>query len=266
MPTVTMTDMLEAGVHFGHQTRRWNPKMKPYIWGARNGIHIINLQRTVRMFRDAINFIQRVVSRGDTVMFVGTKRQAQDVIETEATRARMPFVTERWLGGTLTNFTTIRKSVERIDRIDKLLAEGSVEKLPKKEVLRLEKERNKLLRYLGGIRDMKRLPGAVFIVDPRKEHIAVREAKKLRIPAVGLADTNCDPADLDYVIPGNDDAIRAIRLFTSAMADACLEGMNLHKEHMVHGYEKQSATVVVDEAGVPQTVEATDREVEVIRR
>ncbi len=263
---VTMTDMLEAGVHFGHQTRRWNPKMKSYIWGARNGIHIINLQKTIRLFRDSINFVQRVVSRGDTVLFVGTKRQAQEVVEVEAQRAKMPYVTHRWLGGMLTNFTTIRKSVERIDTIDKLLAEGSVEKLPKKEVLKLEKERVKLLRSLGGIREMKRLPGAIFIVDPRKEHIAVHEAKKLGIPTLGLADTNCDPDDLTYIIPGNDDAIRAIRLFAGAVADACLEGLNAHKEQMVQTYEKQTSSVVMDDAGVPQAVEAPEREVEVIRR
>jgi small subunit ribosomal protein S2 len=267
MATITMTDMLEAGVHFGHQTRRWNPKMKPYIYGARNGIHIINLQKTMRLFRDAISFVQRVVSRGDTVLFIGTKRQAQDVIETEAVRARMPFVTHRWLGGMLTNFITVRKSIEKIEEIDKKLAEGSVEKLPKKEVLQLEKERGKLLRSLGGVREMKRLPGAIFIIDPRKEHIAIHEARKLGIPAIGLADTNCDPDDLDYVIPGNDDAIRAIRLFAGAIADACIEGLSLNKEQLQSGgsaYEKRTAPVVMDDQGVTSAHDTGD--VEVIRR
>lgn len=266
MATVTMTDMLEAGVHFGHQTRRWNPKMKPYIYGARNGIHIINLQKTMRLFRDSVNFIQRVVSRGDSVLFIGTKRQAQDVMESEAQRAKMPFVTHRWLGGMLTNFVTIRKSVEKIDEIDKKLAEGNVEKLPKKEVLKLEKERVKLMRSLGGLREMKRLPGAVFIIDPRKEHIAVHEARTLGIPAIGLADTNCDPEDLDFVIPGNDDAIRAIRLFAGAIADACIEGISHHKEQLQGGGpDVQRRTAVMDDAGVTTSVEG-ERDVEVIRR
>ncbi len=264
---ITMKEMLEAGVHFGHQTRRWNPKMKPYIWGARNGIHIVNLQKTMRLFRDAISFVERVAARGDTVLFIGTKRQAQDVMEQEARRAKMPFVTHRWLGGMLTNFSTIRKSIDRIDEIDKLLAEGSVEKLPKKEVLLNEKARVKLLRSLSGVREMKRLPGAVFIIDPRKEHIAVREARRLGIPAIGLADTNCDPDDLDFVIPGNDDAIRAIRLFACAIADTCLAGQAAAKERAAQEYEeKQAPAVVMDDTGATTTVDTSDREVEIIRR
>ncbi len=268
MAVVTMRDLLEAGVHFGHQTSRWNPKMKPYIFGQRNGIHIINLQKTLTLFREAVSFVQRVVSRGDSVLFVGTKRQAQDVIMSEAKRARMPYVTQRWLGGMLTNFQTIRKSLERIDRIEKLLAEGSVERLPKKEVLILEKERNKLLKNLGGVREMKRLPGVVFVVDPRKEHICVNEARKLSIPVVGLADTNCDPDELDYLLPGNDDAIRAIRLFTAAVADACVEGYDMHKDQLVRGHEKPTAAATMDDEGAihDKGLDEADQEVEVIRK
>jgi small subunit ribosomal protein S2 len=224
MQDLTVKAMLDAGVHFGHQTKRWNPKMKPYIYGARNGIYVLDLQQTAKRWKEASGFLGHVSGRGDTVLFVGTKHQAQEVIESEATRARMPFVTHRWLGGMLTNFVTIRKSLQRIDEIDKLLAEGSVEKLPKKEVLTLEGERNKLLRNMGGVRSMTRLPGALFIVDPGREHIAVREANVLKIPVVALTDTNCDPDVVDYVIPSNDDAIRAISLFASAAAEACIAG------------------------------------------
>ena len=238
MATIGMRDMLEAGVHFGHQTKRWNPKMRPYIYTARNGVYIINLQKTLRMFNDAQRFVQGVVGHGDSVLFVGTKRQAQDVIQDEATRAKMPYVTNRWLGGMLTNFRTIRQSIERIDAIDALLAEGSVEKLQKKEVLRLEKERDKLLRALGGIREMQRLPTALFVVDPNKEHIAVAEANRLGIPVIALVDTNCDPDLVNFVIPANDDSIRGIRLFAGAIADACLEGAQTHKEELIRGYDK----------------------------
>lgn len=227
--TVTIKDLLEAGVHFGHQTNRWNPKMKPYIFGARNGIHIIDLQKTVRLFNEAINFLSRVATEGEAVLFVGTKPQAQAVIEEEAQRCRMPFVTNRWLGGTLTNFVTLRKSLDRIDEIDGLLAEGSVERLPKKEVVRLEKEQARLLKNLRGMRRMKSLPGALFVVDPNRERIAVREAVRCGIPVVALVDTNCDPDNVSYVIPGNDDAIRAIRLVASAAADACIEGGQVRK-------------------------------------
>ena len=241
MATVAMRDMLEAGVHFGHQTKRWNPKMKPYIYTARNGVYIINLQKTLRLFNDAVRFVQSLTTRGDLILFVGTKRQAQDVIEEEAARAKMPYVTNRWLGGMLTNFRTIRQSIERIDTIDTLLAEGSVEKLQKKEVLRLEKERDKLLKNLGGIREMGRLPSAMFVVDPNKEHIAVAEANRLGIPVIALVDTNCDPDLVDYVIPANDDSIRGIRLFAAAIADSCLEGAQMHKEDLIRGYDKDAS-------------------------
>ena len=227
---VTMKQLLEAGVHFGHQTKRWNPKMKEYIFGARNGIYIINLQKTVQLFREAYNFIIETVSKGESVLFVGTKRQAQEAIEEEAKRCNMFYVTNRWLGGALTNFQTIRKSVDRLKKIESMKVDGSFESLPKKEALKLEKEREKLEKNLGGIKEMDKLPGAVFVIDTRKERIAVAETKKLGIPCVGLVDTNCDPDDMTHVIPGNDDAIRAIRLFTSKVADACLEGKRLLEE------------------------------------
>ena len=219
---LTLRDLLEAGVHFGHQTGRWNPKMAPYIYGARDGVHIINLGKTMRLYREAMHFISRVVSGGGQVLFIGTKRQAQEVIQEEAGRCKMPHITHRWLGGMLTNHKTIRQSLERLEEIEKHLAEGSVERLAKKEILVFEKERNKLLRNLGGIRDMPGLPKAIFIVDPNRERIAVREAKRLAIPIVALCDTNCDPDDVDYPIPANDDAIRAIKLFASAIADIVL--------------------------------------------
>ncbi|NMB46787.1 MAG: 30S ribosomal protein S2 [Firmicutes bacterium] len=224
MAIVSMKQLLEAGVHFGHQTRRWNPKMKEYIFTERNGIYIIDLQKTVRMIDVAYNFIKDVVSNGESVLFVGTKKQAYESIREEAQRCGMFYVNERWLGGMLTNFSTIRSRVRRLKQLEKMEEDGAFEVLPKKEVLGLYKEHDKLERFLGGIRDMNKLPGAVFIVDPRKERIAVAEARKLRIPIVAIVDTNCDPDEIDYVIPGNDDAIRAIRLLTGIMADAVIEG------------------------------------------
>jgi len=221
---ITLRELLEAGVHFGHQVKRWNPKMKPYIFGARNGIHIIDLQKTLRLFNDALHFVSRTASDGESIMFVGTKPQAQLVVEEEAKRARMPYVTNRWLGGTLTNFVTLRKSLERIDAIENMLAEGNVEKLPKKEVVRLEKELLRMNRNLRGLRTLKGLPGAVVVIDPNREKIAVREANRLGIPVVALVDTNCDPDNVSHVVPGNDDAIRAIRLIISSVATACIEG------------------------------------------
>ncbi len=238
MPEISMRDMLEAGAHFGHQTRRWNPKMKPYIYGAKNGIHVINLQKSYPLYRKAVQFVKQVVSRGDQVLFVGTKQQAQDVVKEEARRAGMPFVTHRWLGGMLTNATTIRRSIQSIDELDARLAEGSVERLPKKEVLQLERRREKLLQNLEGIRDMKGLPRAIFIIDPTRERIAVAEAGTLRIPTVGMVDTNCDPDSIDYPIPANDDAIKSIRLFTAAIADACIEGREQHKQVIIAGTDK----------------------------
>lgn len=224
MAVVSMKQLLEAGVHFGHQTRRWNPKMKEYIFTERNGIYIIDLQKTVRMIDVAYDFIKDVAANGDSVLFIGTKKQAYEAIREEATRCGMFYVNERWLGGMLTNFSTIRSRVQRLKQLEKMEEDGAFELLPKKEVLGLRKEHDKLERFLGGIRNMNRLPEAVFIVDPRKERIAVAEARKLQIPIVGIVDTNCDPDEINYVIPGNDDAIRAIRLLTGLMADAVIEG------------------------------------------
>jgi small subunit ribosomal protein S2 len=224
MVNITMKELLEAGVHFGHETKRWDPKMKPYIFGARDGIYIIDLQRTVQMFRQAYQFVRDVAARGDYVLFVGTKRQAQESIREEASRCNMFFVNHRWLGGMLTNYQTIKKSIDRLNRLEQMRNEEIFNLLPKKEVLQLEKERNRLEKSLGGIKMMERLPAAVFIVDAKKEKIAVNETKKLGIPSVGIVDTNCDPNDISYPIPGNDDAIRAIRLLSSRMADAVIEG------------------------------------------
>jgi len=227
MSTVTMKQLLEAGVHFGHQTKRWNPKMKEYIFGSRNGIYIIDLQKTVRLFKEAYKFVVDIVGKGEQVLFVGTKKQAQDSISEEAQRAGMFYVNQRWLGGMLTNFRTIKKNVERLKKIEKMKEDGTFDALPKKEVLGLEKERGKMEKTLGGIKGMGKLPGGLFIVDPRKESIAVREARKLGIPIVAIVDTNCDPDEVDFIIPGNDDAIRAIRLISSKVAEACLEGKQL---------------------------------------
>ncbi len=221
---ITMKQLLEAGVHFGHQTKRWNPKMKPYIFGARNGIYIIDLQKTVAMARAAFRFVSEVTSRGGSVLFVGTKKQAQDTITEEAKRAGQFFVTSRWLGGTLTNFKTIKQGIDRLKTLEKMAEDGTFERLPKKEVATLERERMKLEKNLGGVKDMARLPGCVFVIDPKKEHIAVHEASRLGIPVIGVVDTNCDPDGIDFVIPGNDDAIRSIKLFTSKIADAAIEG------------------------------------------
>jgi len=219
-----MKQLLEAGVHFGHQTRRWNPKMAPYIYMERNGIYIIDLQQTVKKFDEAYEFIKSIVAEGKGVLFVGTKKQAQETIRDEAQRCGMYFVNQRWLGGMLTNYKTIRKRVFRLKELEKMENEGAFEVLTKKEVARLLNERERLERFLGGIKDMEKLPGAVFVVDPRKEKIAVAEARKLNIPVVAIVDTNCDPDEIDYVIPGNDDAIRAVKLISSKIADAVLEG------------------------------------------
>ena len=225
MSSITMKELLEAGVHFGHQTKRWNPKMKPYIFGARNGIYIIDLQKTVRLFKNAYNFVVESTRNGDTVLFVGTKKQAQDSISDEAQRCGMYFVNNRWLGGMLTNFATVKQSIDRLKKLDAMFADGSIEVYTKKEALKLGKEREKLEKTLGGIKGMGRLPGVLFVVDPNNEEIAVKEARKLGIPVVAIVDTNCDPDVIDHVIPGNDDAIRAIRLLTAKMADAVLDGL-----------------------------------------
>ncbi len=229
MQTVTMKELLEAGVHFGHQAKRWNPKMKKYIFGERNGIYIIDLQKTLRKFKEACEFVEAVSAGGKPVLFVGTKKQAQEEIEEEARRCGMYYVTQRWLGGMLTNFETIRKSVNRLQKIERMKEDGTYEVLPKKEVAALEKRRLLLLRNLGGIKEMAMLPGAAFIVDPKKERIAVLEANRMRIPVVAIVDTNCDPDGIDYPIPGNDDAIRSIRLIASRVADAVLEGRKQHE-------------------------------------
>jgi len=221
---ITMKQLLEAGVHFGHQTKRWNPKMKPYIFGARNGIYIIDLQKTVGLARSAFRFVNDVVAKGGTVLFVGTKKQAQDAIREEASRCGMFYVTNRWLGGTLTNFKTVKTGIDRLKTIEKMKADGTYERLPKKEVASLEREREKLEKNLGGIKDLARLPGALFVIDTKKEYIAIHEANRLGIPVVAVVDTNCDPEGIDFTIPGNDDAIRSIRLFTSKVAEACIEG------------------------------------------
>jgi small subunit ribosomal protein S2 len=227
-----MKELLEAGVHFGHQTRRWNPKMKPYIFAAKNGIYIIDLQKTVRLLKKAYQFVRETVAEGKDILFVGTKRQAQESIQEEATRCGMPYVNHRWLGGMLTNFQTIRKSIDRLRELEAMMEDGRIMEYPKKETLRLQKEKAKLEKNLGGIKDMEDLPGAIFVVDSKKEYIAVREARKLGIPVVAIVDTNCDPDEIDYPIPGNDDAIRAIRLFSSLMANACLEGLELREERI----------------------------------
>jgi small subunit ribosomal protein S2 len=224
MAVVTMKQLLEAGVHFGHQTRRWNPKMAPYIFTDRNGIYIIDLQKTVRMLEEAYHFIRDTVMDGKDILFVGTKKQAQESIETEAKRCGMFYVNQRWLGGMLTNFKTIRTRINRLNELDDMETNGAFDVLPKKEVIKLRLERGKLEKNLGGIREMKNLPAALFVVDPRKEHIAIAEARNLGIPVVAIVDTNCDPDEADYVIPGNDDAIRAVKLFASKIADAVLEG------------------------------------------
>jgi len=227
-----MKQLLEAGVHFGHQTKRWNPKMKPYIFGDRSGIYIIDLQKTVTLFEEAYNFIVDVVSDGKKVLFVGTKKQAQDSIKEESQRCGMFYVNNRWLGGTLTNFRTIKKNIEKLKELETLKSDGRIEQLPKKEALEIVREIDKLEYTLGGIKDMEHLPGALLIIDPKKERIAAAEAKKMGIPSVGLLDTNCDPKDVDYIIPGNDDAIKSIKLFASKIADACIEGKKKFEERI----------------------------------
>lgn len=223
MSVVSMKQLLEAGVHFGHQTRRWNPKMAPYIFTERNGIYIIDLQQTIQRIDDAYDFIRKVAADGEPILFVGTKKQAQAAIKDEALRSGMYFVNERWLGGMLTNYKTISKRIARLAEIREMEADGTIDKYAKKEALKIKQEADKLEKFLGGIKDMKGMPGAMFVVDPKKEKIAVKEARTLGIPVVGIVDTNCDPDDVDYIIPANDDAIRAVKLITSAMADAVIE-------------------------------------------
>src|SRR2546421_6284302 len=230
MPQVPLKQLREAGVHFGHQTSRWNPKMRPYIFTARNGIHIIDLQKTVRLMDDAWSFVRDTAATGRPVLFVGTKKQAQETIQTEAVRSGMYFVNRRWMGGMLTNFSTVKRRIERLQELRRMQQSGAFESMPKKEAKRNQDELDRLMFHFDGIADMKRLPGAVFVVDPRKEHIAVTEANRLKIPVVAITDSNCDPDLIQYVIPGNDDAIRAVKLLTGKMADACLEGRQVAME------------------------------------
>jgi small subunit ribosomal protein S2 len=233
LATITMKELLEAGVHFGHQTKRWNPKMKEYIFGERNGIYIIDLQKTLKMFKEASKFVQELAADGKIVLFVGTKRQAQDAIAEEATKCGGFYINQRWLGGLLTNWVTVQKSVKRLKELDEMATDGRYELLPKKEVIKLERERKHLQANLAGIKNMSRLPDAVFVIDSNKEQIAVREARKLGIPVVAVVDTNCDPSEVDYVIPGNDDALRAIRLFTSKISESIAEGAQLMTDKQV---------------------------------
>ena len=250
MANITMKELLEAGVHFGHQTKRWNPKMKEYIFGERNGIYIIDLQKTLKMFKDASKFVQDGAAEGKTVLFVGTKRQAQDAISEEAQRCGMFYVNNRWLGGLLTNWVTVQKSVKRLKELDEMATDGRYELLPKKEVIKLERERKHLQANLAGIKEMSRLPDILFVIDSNKEAIAVKEARKLGIPVVAVVDTNCDPTEVDWVIPGNDDALRAIRLFASKIADSIAEGVQT-------GSDKQTAEIAGAVAAQSEAASAT---------
>ena len=253
MANITMKELLEAGVHFGHQTKRWNPRMKEYIFGERNGIYIIDLQKTLKMFKEASKFVQELAAAGKLVLFVGTKRQAQDAIAEEAGRCGMFYVNQRWLGGLLTNWVTVQKSVKRLKELDDMATDGRYELLPKKEVIKLERERKHLQANLAGIKNMSRLPDAIFVIDSNKEQIAVREARKLGIPVVAVVDTNCDPSEVDYVIPGNDDALRAIRLFTSKISESIAEGVNAMGDKQVA--EMQAAADQAAEGAAPQAPE-----------
>ena len=259
MASISMKLLLEAGVHFGHQTNKWNPKMKPYIFGARNGIYIIDLQQTVGLFQTAYQFVVDTVAQGGEVLFVGTKKQSQESVREESERCGMPYVNQRWLGGMLTNFVTIKKSIDRLNSLSKMFADDSVKAFPKKEITKLQKEMDKMDNVLGGIKNMRSLPAAVFIVDPNRERITVQEAKKLKIPLVAIVDTNCDPTDIDYIIPGNDDAIRAIKLFSSKFADAVIEGRKRFEEKLSAESNKEEGAPAAEnkdpEADIPESVE-----------
>lgn len=260
MAAISMKQLLEAGVHFGHQTRRWNPKMKKYIFTERNGIYIIDLQKTVKKVEEAYNYVRELSANGGTLLFVGTKKQAQESVRDEAIRSGMFYVNQRWLGGTLTNFQTIRKRIERLKEIERMEEDGTFEVLPKKEVGELLKERDRLVKFLGGIKDMKKLPDAMFVIDPRKERIAIAEAHKLNIPIIGIVDTNCDPDEIDYVIPANDDAIRAVKLLTSKMADAILEGKQGEETAEVEASVEETAEDNKVETEAEATAEASTQE------
>jgi small subunit ribosomal protein S2 len=261
LSAIAMKDLLEAGVHFGHQTKRWNPKMKEYIFGERNGIYILDLNKTVKLFRNAEEYVSNLAAEGRTILFVGTKRQAQDVISEEAQRCGMFFVNQRWLGGLLTNFTTIQRSLGRLRDLEAMVTDGRYDTLSKKEIARNEKEKRKLLKNLEGIRQMSRLPDAVFVVDTRKEKIAVDEARKLKIPVIGIVDTNCDPDEVDYVIPGNDDALRAIRLFASRIAEAVLNGRAMRESR-----QAEDAAAHAEEAAAADAAARLTRNVRPQRR
>jgi small subunit ribosomal protein S2 len=262
MVEISMKLLLEAGVHFGHQTRKWNPKMKPYIFGARNGIYIIDLQNTAKLLKDAYNFVVRTVSEGGTVLFVGTKKQAQDSIVEEAERCGMYYVKNRWLGGTLTNFQTIKKRINRLKELEDMKRDGSFSRYTKKEIIRMEKELAKLETNLGGIKNMDESPSALFVVDTRKEAIALREGQKLGIPIIAIVDTNGDPEDIDYLIPGNDDAIRSIRLLTSIIADACIEGHNEREAKLRAEEEMETAEAESEEVAEAEAPPTEDEEEE----
>ncbi|NLJ28741.1 MAG: 30S ribosomal protein S2 [Deltaproteobacteria bacterium] len=264
MAVVGMKQLLEAGVHFGHQTRRWNPKMKPYIFGARNGIYIIDLQRTVRLFHTAYRFVSQTAAAGESVLFVGTKQQARDTIAQEAQRAGMYYVNQRWLGGMLTNFKTIKLRIDRLKELDAMVEDGSINRFPKIEVIKLLNERTKLEKNLGGIKEMTRLPGALFVVDTHRENIAVQEANRLGIPVVAVVDTNCDPDMIDYVIPGNDDAIRAISLMASKIADACIDGRREFAEKQQAEQDKGMESLEEVPAGQILKEEESGPEVEIV--
>lgn len=262
MPNVSLRDLLEAGVHFGHQTRLWNPRMKPFIYGERNGIHIIDLQKTARGLLDACAYVEATVARGGTVLFVGTKRAAREIVEEQATRAGMFYVNNRWLGGTLTNFQTVKKSIDRLVALERARDDGRFELLTKKEALELTRKIEKMDRSLGGIKALKSTPDLMFVVDPKREHIAVREARKLGIPVVGLCDTNCDPDGIKHVIPGNDDAIKSIRLFTTAIADSAIDGRTAGREALGSGVVAAGGEDVGDvEVYRKRTVEYVEEEV-----
>jgi small subunit ribosomal protein S2 len=261
LPGIAIKDLLEAGVHFGHQTKRWNPKMKEYIFGERNGIYILDLSKTARKFREAEEFVTNLVADGRTLLFVGTKRQAQDAIAEEAQRCGMFFVNQRWLGGLLTNFTTIQRSLLRLRDLESMVTDGRYDTLSKKERARNEKEKRKLLKNLEGIRQMSRLPDAIFVVDTRKEKIAVDEARKLKIPVIGIVDTNCDPDEVDYVIPGNDDALRAIRLFTSKVAEAATSGRMMRESRLAEETAVREEAAADTATRLPRAVRPQRREV-----
>lgn len=259
MAVISMKELLEAGVHFGHQTRRWNPKMKKYIYAARNDIHIIDLQITVGLIEEAYKFVADIIKDGKTILFVGTKKQAREAIKNEAERCEMFYINSRWLGGTLTNFKTIKSRIDRLNKLDQMEKMGDFDLLPKKEVLQLKAERDKLQTNLGGIRDMRNIPGAMFVVDPKNEEIAVKEARKLGIPVVAITDTNCDPDLIDYVIPGNDDAIRAVKLLAGVIADAVIEARQ-GEAGLIIEKEPQTQTLVVEEEAIEPIIETVKEE------